>query len=124
MNARKIGVAVVLGIVTLLFWGSRRSDKKEASVAEAMALLSEAENYEAEQKWYESRGKFAASSAFGKCTDRNVGDSGEFVFDDERFLPEFFEKLIATAQNEGKSETVKALIAVRDDHGIPRPMDM
>ena len=124
MIARKVGIAVVLGIITMLFWTSRRSDKKEVSIAEAMTLLSEVENYEAEQKWYESRGKVAASSAFGKCTDSKVGEAGEFVFDDERFLPEFFEKIIAMAQNEGKIESLKALIAVRYGHGIPRPMDI
>ncbi len=123
MIARKVGVAVVLGILAMVFWSSRRSDVKEVVIAEAMALLSEAANYEAEQKWYESRGKRASSSAFQKCTDLKVGESGEFVFDDERFLPEFFEKIIAAAQNEGKMKSVKALIAVRDDHGILRPTD-
>jgi len=124
MNTRKIGIALVLGILTFYFWGSRRSDKKEVCMASALALLPEAEDYATQQTWYDSRGELAAKSAFQKCTDSNVGDSGEFVFDDERFLPEFFERLIGMAQNEGKMESVKALIAVRDAHEIPRPMDL
>jgi hypothetical protein len=129
MDIKKIGGGLLtIGIIAFIAYsrmgGGDQAIKGEYE-ADALALITQAEGYESNQAWYESRAKLAASQALSASSSfEKVGRRARNVFDESLFYPHFFEKLIATAQNEGKMDIVRALIALRDEQGILRPGDI
>lgn len=128
MDIKKIGsFVVVIGIAVVVFMmrSQEREEDKKAAVESANNIIAQVEGFEANQSWYETWTPHAVDHAINASTTRErVGRRSRSVYDETMFLPHFFEKLIAMAQNDARSDIVKALIAVRDQNGIQRPGDI
>lgn len=129
MDLKKIGGGLItVAIIAFVFYsrsgGGDRQVKAEYE-SDALATITQVEGYEANKEWFDSRAKLAASQAIlASSSFQGSGRRSRNVFDESMFYPHFFEKLIAAAQNEGKMDLVKSMIALRDKNGIPRPGDI
>jgi len=119
MDMRKIGgVAVFIAAVgVVLFLRMDKFDEyREEAMATAMALLPRTSNYDAQQSWYESRGKLHASAAFDGCVEKQgAGRRAKYIFDEQCYLQSFFERMITAARDEGNQANVEALVALQRD---------
>jgi hypothetical protein len=124
MSLRRIGAWILVVIVTMVivFYvkGQRRTDFEAQAKSLSMTLLSEADNYKANEKYYGVRAEAAHKVAFGSAFD--VGGRRQAAsFDENRYLSVFFERLIDIVQNEGRQDIAKDLIKLRDSKNIARP---
>ncbi|MCB9857483.1 MAG: hypothetical protein H6818_17515 [Phycisphaerales bacterium] len=128
MDIKKLGgilfTACVIGVVVYAKMGQSQ-EEKAAVEADAMSMIAQVDGYDANKAWYDSRAKVVVGQAYTASSEfKKTGRRSSNVFDEALFLPHFFEKLIAAAQNEGKQDIVKSLIAFRDANDIPRPGDI
>ncbi len=128
MDAKKIlyGLAVVALAAFFIMQGAGKSAEFKAEAkAEAQAFLVQVEGYEANKSWYDQRSDIAVDQAYSSSTStERSGRRTQIVFNADEFMPYYIEKLINMAMNEGRSDLVKNIIKLREEYGIPRPMDM
>lgn len=128
MNTKKIGgflMTLAIAGVFMYMRMEKRQVANEAMEGMAKSLIPQVDHYDANKKWYDARTDVAIGQAITASSSfQKVGRRRRNVVDESAFLPNFFDKLIAMAQNEGKPDVVRALIALRDREGIGRSGDV
>ncbi len=128
MDLKKIGgllMTIAIAGVFMYMRMEKRQAANEAMEGMAKSLIPQVDGYEANRKWYDARTDVAIGQAITASSSfQKVGRRRRNVLDESAFLPNFIDKLIAMAQNEGKPDVVKSLIALRNREGIARSSDV
>jgi hypothetical protein len=118
-----VAIIVVLAVIILARYPSFVSEplvSSDEAKARAMAILMHVEDYDKRKQFYDALADLAHLEAF-ETVHQMQEDKPGTKFDEDRYLSEFFERVINHARDQGWQELVRSLIKFRDEHKIPRP---